>query len=325
MKIELNSLGLRFLAILFIPLVIIFFSIAAISIKEIKREVYETQKIDLQEEAADLKNLVDIILSKQYLSIDFLSKTDEIIKSVLDDDVAKAMNYLDSEKEKLPLADALYILTPEGIMWGDTGGGKAIGIDLSKSDIYKKLKKTPENVYFSTVYEKSPISGHITLSAGRGIINNNQVVGYFVFCLNINKLSDTYVSEEVFGSEGYAFMADENGILLSHPDKDALLTDQSHDGGAVQMIITDKKATDFDEYTFKGKKKYLSYSKLENMPWFVIASISKDDLLSSAKILTRIFILVSIISLIALFLIINFMIRKIIITRIKKLEKNLVV
>ncbi|MDC7125083.1 MAG: cache domain-containing protein [Spirochaetales bacterium] len=319
---KVNSIGFRIILLLSPTLLVIFLSIILINNATVKNELLSAQKTELNSQVSDLASLIDNVIENQKLTVELISENESIISYIVNDDKKSVIDLLNIDLTKVQLAEALHILTPDGIIWADTEED-GIGMDLSETDLYINLKNNPDKIYISNSYVISPITGNIVIPAGKAILHNGKAVGYFVFSMNFTAVSNKYINPRKYGKTGYAFMADENGILISHPEKAALLSDQSHDGGAIEKILKDKKDSDFFGYTFKGKNKYLSFKHLENVPWNIIVSIYEDDLLHTAFTLMRNMAVISIISMLLIFLNIVLIIRNSVLKRVKVLENNL--
>ncbi|MDC7124958.1 MAG: methyl-accepting chemotaxis protein [Spirochaetales bacterium] len=322
MKTNLNSIGVRFLTIMLIPLVIVFITLAMISGTTINSEILKTQKTQLNSQVADLATIIDSAIEQEQITIDLESENALLIEALKTENSANMSEIINSEIKKLRYVEALYVMNTEGVIVADTQKAN-IHKDLSKNELYTTLKKSPKKVYFSKQYSTSSTTGNIVVSAGKGIFENGNLLGYFAYDLNFTALSNENINSKVYGKSGYALVLDDTGIMLAHPEKSTLLTNQSNNGSASEKIIKEKKDSDFFKYKYEGKEKYLSLKKMKNMPWIVIVSIYENDLLRIAKRVVGQIMIISILALILIFSMIAIMVNKFIVKRVALLDKNL--
>lgn len=154
------------------------------------------------------------------------------------------------------------------------------------------------NITISNVIQ-SKTSGNNVISIAVPLKQNGKVIGVLLSALNFEKLTEQ-VGKMKLGNEGYAYMLDNTGLTVSHPDKTQVLKLNIKDSGSKELqeigvkMISGESGNGF--YTYKGIEKYVSYYPVGN---FSLALVdSKHDYMSSARIIGRIVIFLTLISLV---------------------------
>ncbi|MDC7124957.1 MAG: hypothetical protein PQJ46_05285, partial [Spirochaetales bacterium] len=79
MKLALNSIGMRFIALLILPLIIIFSALTFVSVNTLNKQILDTQKKQLENQVNDLTIILDSFFSHQMASVKLLSSTSDSI------------------------------------------------------------------------------------------------------------------------------------------------------------------------------------------------------------------------------------------------------
>ena len=324
MKLKLSRIGLKLSLFISVSLIVVFTALVLISSRAVSNSIFEDQSRLLANQVADMTEIFDAAFEYQNATIVRLSEKAALVTALKHNDPEGARNILKMELGKLSFVEALIILDTEGMIWTDTEES-GIGMDLSENEFFIDLKESAGGIVPDNAYTISPVTNNLILSAGKTILSEDTPVGYFVYSLNFSGLSSYYLHGRKYGQSGYAYIFDENGVILSHPQEEALLTDQSHDGGSVETSLSSNTGKGFFRYQFEGQNKYLAYKKMTIKPWYIAASIYENDLLRTSRDLVILISVISLISLVLILLIIFIITKTIITDRIAELEKTMVV
>lgn len=82
---------------------------------------------------------------------------------------------------------------------------------------YKMAAEKPDKVVWTDPY-KDAVTGDMIVTASKAIQNSGTVVGVASLDLKLSSIQ-SMVNEQKVPYKGFAFLADENGSLLAHPEK----------------------------------------------------------------------------------------------------------
>ncbi|GFZ33385.1 methyl-accepting chemotaxis protein [Clostridium zeae] len=249
-----------------------------------KLKVTTTQEIDLTNKIID--NYFSIFSS----SIDTMSGLDDI-KS---DDDATVVSILKGFKDKNPdiindyvgLANKKMTIYPETTM--------PSGYDPTTRPWYTEAINNKGKVSFSSPY-KDAATGKLVISLSKTIEKDGQLIGVVSIDLSLENLAKTFSNVKV-GEEGYVYISDSQGILVSHPTASLVGTDEAKKQSFWGNV--EKNQNGFEGYTFNGAKKYVSYDKNKVTGWIIFASMNESELTKDTKVLINTSILDMIITLV---------------------------
>lgn len=101
------------------------------------------------------------------------------------------------------------------------------------------------------------------------------------------------VTDIKIGKEGYAYIINNEGLVVAYPDKKQLLSLNLSDYAFGKEMLKNKRGT--LEYSWKGETKYATYCEYSKMQWIVTASVLKSDILASVNQMGYLFIVLVIV------------------------------
>ncbi len=176
------------------------------------------------------------------------------------------------------------------------------GWNIARSDA-KKPKYYGDRRYF-----KNSLAGNIisyqsligrtsqkpSLCISTPNFKQSQIVGVTVACSHLNSLTEQ-VGKLRFGETGYAFLVDENGNLLVHPNRELLsgseLTNLS-EYPPVKNILNNSTSNYF-AFTDTNNVKWVSYSTRLNNGWAVVILQEEAEFLVNQKEFQNVALLIS--------------------------------
>lgn len=115
-------------------------------------------------------------------------------------------------------------------------------------------------------------------------------VGILAFEIRLSSFTK-FVSSLKIGSKGYSFLLDDNGFLLSHPDRSINLTDTFATSGDTQFRgLMQKMKTGnpgFGHYLFNDTKKYMVFTPCRIKKWSVGITLQKSEFMADINKLRR--------------------------------------
>lgn len=283
-----------FFLLIFIPMVLLgitayFITFAAFE-KTIKSSADQLVAISAKEMQSRIDGVTDYLRA--------LSINDDIILSVSSGDASvrdKVFQILANEqKNNSELIETLALVNGSSLCFM-TNSNKNAAIDLKDRAYIKEA--LAGNTAISSVI-KSKTSGNNVISIAIPLKQNGRTIGVLLSALNFEKLTEQ-VGKMKLGSEGYAYMIDRTGLVVSYPDKNQVLKLNITDTESEELnsmglkMISGESGNGF--YTYKGIEKYVSYYPVDK---FTLALVdSKNDYMAPAKAIGKSVALFTIVSL----------------------------
>ncbi|TDT72311.1 methyl-accepting chemotaxis protein [Hypnocyclicus thermotrophus] len=141
----------------------------------------------------------------------------------------------------------------------------------------------------------------LVVTIAKQVIKDGKKIGVLGFDMNLSAIQSQVLKTKI-GESGYAFLLHENGLTLSHPNKN-IVNKKINDflGSQVDELFTSNPQGEVD-YTFNNDKKFLIYEKIPSARWIIAGGTSYKEFearFNSIKLfiilLTIIFLIFSII------------------------------
>lgn len=176
----------------------------------------------------------------------------------------------------------LGVISPDGSVKYSSG----INEQLEDGDPLLEALDGKENIISFSVNKST---NEQVLLFATPIKDDNKIVGALLGRRNGTTLSN--VSNDIeYGNDGYAYIIDNNGVVIAHRDTDKVINrynpieeaknDKSYNSSAklFKKILSEKSGV--REYTNDGIELYAGYAPIENTNWTMVISASKSEVLS---------------------------------------------
>ncbi|KZB92083.1 chemotaxis protein [Bacillus sp. VT 712] len=153
---------------------------------------------------------------------------------------------------------------------------------------YKQAVESPGEVIYTEPYEDAS-TGKTVVTIAKTIDDpkTNQRLGVIAMNLELNALNSMITEAEVnYG--GYGFLFDRQGVALAHPTETGNNLRQEEFMDAVYA-----KDKDFIRYEFKGEERVLAFDTIEDTGWKIGNAFIYDEMLSSAKQILNIIMIIA--------------------------------
>ncbi len=236
------------------------------------------------------------------------------------------LDLLKEELEKTEFIDIGFVL-PNGYTYYTDG---TVRLMSDRSYVTDALagKSEISDVIISRVTRKPEIEVAVP------VYKDSKVVGAMVGRKEADSLS-SLTMDLGYGEKGYAYMINESGTIIAHPDadkvlkkynpiseaeKDSTLKDFSR---ALQLILREKQGN--TQYKAEESSFYAGYASIEGTGWKLIITADQDEIMSSIWQMVRVILLVMAIVLAASFGIVLFLDSNLIrpLTEVTKQSKRL--
>jgi methyl-accepting chemotaxis protein len=137
--------------------------------------------------------------------------------------------------------------------------------------------------------------------------DQDQITGVLIARLDAGLLSR--LTDDIhYGENGYAYIIDQKGNLIAHPNRDFVLNqrnfiqeaknDDRFASLAEMMRRMIQGKTGFDEYPFMGSDRFFGFAPIEGTNWSIAVGAMKDDVFAPVYQLRRVIGIVSVVLLI---------------------------
>ena len=122
----------------------------------------------------------------------------------------------------------------------------------------------------------SPVSGNSIFTLNKKITVNGKV-GIIMAVLDLSSFTSTYIEPIKVGENGYAYVLDDDGTFIAHPDNSLILK-----SNVVRDYEFGKKLYENEKgvftYTFEGEEKVCAYIQSPKTHWVIAAGAYMDEM-----------------------------------------------
>ena len=279
----------------FLPLIIIgIFSVTKASgaLKLLAEEKVVNQ-------AEDLADATQMLIQEQVKQLGQLSEIDSIRQSL----VARASGAEDAAEQLDRVAEMLsrimeksgkdieniLVTDSEGEVLADAAGQRYSIADRS----YFKSTKQKLEITISEVVKSKGSGKPVQPFCAPVLSVQGKLLGTITSVVSIDFISDKIASVS-FGKTGYAYMIDQDGIVIAHPNKENVLSlDTSSLSGMEEFtaqMLSGKK--DVGYYTYKGVEKISGFSPVALTGWSIAVTQPVAEFLEASDSIRNIILLV---------------------------------
>jgi methyl-accepting chemotaxis protein len=112
------------------------------------------------------------------------------------------------------------------------------------------------------------------------VMDKGKAIGVFYGTVSINAFNEIFIDPIKVGKEGYAFMYQSDGMMISHPDKSLILKLSAKDMGLSKMIAQSEGMVRF---TWEGRNRLAAIKTNKETGWLLAISADEDELCSPIK------------------------------------------
>ena len=179
--------------------------------------------------------------------------------------------------------------------------------DPTARDWYINAAKVPDTVQWTSPYIDQA-TGEFVVTASKAVESNGKLMGVIGLDIQLTTLTDN-ISASDTGYEGYLMLLDTKGIVIAHPKIPGTdLMDLPY----VAEMYNKGNERGFVNYKFEDDNHTNVYSTIPNFDWKVVAVFKDKNINAMANDLRNSMIIVAIVTLFFIFIVLYFMISRII-------------
>ncbi|MCT4594341.1 MAG: methyl-accepting chemotaxis protein [Anaeromicrobium sp.] len=153
------------------------------------------------------------------------------------------------------------------------------GYDPRTRAWYEDALKNKESVIWTEPYIDAT-TDQIVITPAKAVEYNGQLVGVIGIDLEINRLAKE-LSKKTIGKDGYVYITDKNGIIISHRNEKLVGTDEATKLNSWNIIKNND--SDFIDYGEKGEKKFATFETVDITKWKVVGVLGEKELSDSTN------------------------------------------
>ncbi|KJS87022.1 MAG: histidine kinase [Peptococcaceae bacterium BICA1-8] len=259
---------------------------------------YETRKLltaDLEESISSLalssSSEVGQWLSARKSEVELMADIPLIqSENIYDYDI---ITYLNKETHRNKVYEQFFTADSEGNYVLNSGGTGSI----SDRDYFKAAMATGNTTISDPLISRG--SGNQIIVVAAPIKKDGRVVGLLGGSVNIKELNQKVTITKI-GDNGYAFIVQKDGLIISHPDQAVLMKYNflnEKDSPQELKTVTGKMTrgeTGFTEYYFQGVEKYMAFAPVPGVEWSLAVTVPVSYITSQLYFLPAFFVLITV-------------------------------
>lgn len=232
----------------------------------------------IENNLANLKALVGVLAKDQSILAGLNSP--EALNAVV-------QRFAEVQTDNSAVMEMMILVDAEGNAIADQSGTD-LDINISERAYFQELLSTQGIVVSDVVVSKS--SGNPVIVVAAPVLESGSVKGAILSTITFDTLRSV-VKEAKIGTDGYGYMADAAGLVLSHKNPDyemnLNLADVAAENAEFSALFEKMKSDETGEamYTYKGKRKFVAFEKADK--WIVALTADEVDYLSAVYRIVR--------------------------------------
>ena len=220
-------------------------------------------------------------------NIEYWTKIPYIHEVVAENDSSAVVNKMFADYQTThPYLENIFIANEQGQILGSANYAIDNGVDMLGFPFF--VDSFEEGKTMSPI-GASPVSGqpYFAMCESFAVNGSNAAV---CAAVDMSVFTDSNIKNVKIGENGYAYVIDQNGMVISHPNTDLILnlTVQDTDFGKA-FLETDEGTLSYD---WEGVKKISAFHKFQKTGWIVVATADHNELFADVN--TMIYMIVGI-------------------------------
>ncbi|MCE5271974.1 methyl-accepting chemotaxis protein [bacterium] len=194
----------------------------------------------------------------------------------------EARNRLKYYYEQDGMLENLFLAHPDGTIFADAIDGKSVGVAVASFPLFApNIQKAQQGEEFFGHAGKSPATGLPVVLVTAPVMVEGKLVGIIGCPVELETFSKIYVNKTKIGQTGYIYVADENGVVVAHPDKEQILSLdlKQQDFGREILKLKNGKYS----YNWKGVDKAAYFLTSDKSGWIVAMSLADSETYAASR------------------------------------------
>lgn len=202
---------------------------------------------------------------------------------LLSQDPVQQKSYIDRIASQLSEYSLVYMADKTGKAITSSGAE----VNVAERDYFQKIMAGNESTISDPLISKVDNTAVVVFGVALKDTGGN-TIGMLGGTFPIDSLQQLVADVKV-GETGYAFIVQEDGLFIGHPQKEMVLQSKIADLSIPEMVTAHEKALTDEQgmlrYTFDGVEKFNFYKKLENTNWVLYITAPVEEATSKLSYL----------------------------------------
>ena len=264
--------------ILIVPVVVI----GVVTFIHSSRVSEETAKMKSVQIAESLSGMIQIAIKKDMGIIVEMSKDPMIVSGFLNERKPQIRKKISDLYKLLHLNyESIGVYDREGIIYSDAVDVNREGLVINERPYFEASREGRTGV--DTVVVSRVTNAPIFALSAPVLSSEGEFLGGVVGVVKVNFLIDLISSIDI-GKTGYAFMLDNKGVVIAHPEKEIILKFDINKDQYFEKLVNAIKhhSTGNSEYIYNGEKKICGFAPVKIAGWTIVVTQQKEELMSLA-------------------------------------------
>lgn len=281
-------------------------------------------KIQVTSKLSDLTDMTATIISEEINQAKIIAKllggNDTIVNYLAGDQSLKdsAYAYIAGEQSRNSDVVEMIVVANTSAVGLMSHSNANMNTDLSDRD-YLKTALNGEIGVSNVILSKA--SGKAVIAVASPVLKDGKVVGAIISTVLYDSIAENLAKIKVYDN-GYAYMFDQSGLILYHPNAEYAMKKNLSDFGVPELLaikdeITKNKSGEI-YYTYNGDEKYVRYVPVAGMGLAVTANV--NDYMKDMKAIQFFMIGIMIVSILVAIVLANFFSNFLIIRPLRKIS-----
>lgn len=210
-----------------------------------------------------------------------ISKTPSIKNAIRGNYFEEANQFLTNLHQDMQIYENVFISRASEQPSIDGGSvPSSYGVKWRLPDNINNINQTLQgNIHFSWPH-KSPVSGQAAVLITAPIMDGNTVIGILGFAIDYTKFVLPIIQNTKIGKEGYTFLVNQKGLIVSHPDFSFVLQKNIETEDYAKEILNSQKHNGQMYTKIDGNSVLLCYTKNEEYGYTIISVFPTKEIWS---------------------------------------------
>lgn len=267
--------------------------IGVVSIKLVSKNLEQKTRMELQEIAVSNAKYIKSRRDSELKYLDGMARNPIIVDKSISLD--KKIEFFEAEAEKMG-----YL----AFAFADKNG------DSTVFNTKREKTNIGSREYFQTAMQGNPAASDLLISSATGelvliyaapVYDNGKIVGVLYGRKDGQTLTDI-VKDVTYGETGYAYVVNDQGIVVGHPDVELVLKqfnlakagEENPEHQNLSNLMNSEillRQAGSGEYEFEGANRVVGFAPIEDSPWIVVLGVYEKEVLAQVNALRDILII----------------------------------
>jgi len=187
----------------------------------------------------------------------------------------------DTFKKNASYYEVIALCDKKGDLIASTNKDALVGkINVTQYPVIKQVLTSKQTLISDTMLSKTSGTPYFAIAAPVFSLDKTETIGAVIGVITMEYLSSQFVAPIKIGRAGYAYIIDEKGMVIAHPEKKQLMQSQMGRADHVREMLSKKKGD--IRYTFEGEQVIAVYDQIKDPGWIMVARVSVGELFAPA-------------------------------------------